>query len=645
MIIFINSLPLEVNRDTTLFEVEERFQTEYPDAYAAIFEKYKKIILLEHYRPCLMWKEEIHLDGSLDIKLYSFAHDDQKLPFYKILEYRNHPSKKIVTNVLANGKLLTFEGTGLSIKFHSTFRIPNDGNSYPLPPSLSELKLYGLGDDAFVMPMWQREAMWMSFHVTKGMNVALKVFVGDINVVTRKYETDEEKNVTTFGSDQNFLVCPGQKWLDGMRTPESESGEEFNVNQFVAMPLHDPSTIESQLQKIGYISEMKGGISFRVFPLLCCSRDFSIVTHSGKVVNGNEKRSAEEILEGADSAYVIRQYPVESHRCRDTDGITHSEATSSTSSYGSHAGNLRDTPGKVNYNKTLTLRDIGIREGDRLGYDYGRCLFVINLTKKVVKININEFFYTFTISKLKWLVNKVMGIPYDQQRLIYAGRQLEDRMCLSDYDIQPFACLHLVLRLRGGGSAESDTELEPRMGMSVGGLIRQKIYRGYFEDYDTRYPGVSKITIANSALFPIPLPRPKITFHDYIKKGYPWYDLYDEEQVPIATSSTDHHLQGLSRFDRDDKSKKLMCRCKKRYVEIMYNPCKHAVCGKCFKNFTIDNNRVICDRCVDVVEFTSIRFLYAASRIDSITLKNGRVLRFQHGVRKADRTQTHHLNK
>lgn len=150
-------------------------------------------------------------------------------------------------------------GDRVAISFQRTLRLPDDGREYPLPPGLGRFQIRRSADypdlpaswrNDFLIPMYQREALWLGFDAVEWKPNAVKVGVGGIDAVS-----GETWNTVLEANPQNYLVVPDQPWLDGIN---SGGG---TVRQFVAMPLGLGVTVEAELTG----AERTGGIQLAVY--------------------------------------------------------------------------------------------------------------------------------------------------------------------------------------------------------------------------------------------------------------------------------------------------------------------------------------------------------------------------------------------
>ena len=168
---------------------------------------------------------------------------------------------------------------GFRIVFQRTLRIPDDGKQYPLPPGMGAFPIRRVLDykdrvpaswvktSGVFIPMYQREAMWLSFQARSWRPNAVKIAAGKINAVSGKpwdqklappeRATAGLRRMLGGAKEelQDYLVCPPQPWLDGFNTGEG------TIRQFIAMPLGMGYTVEGQVTG----KEEHGGLQIMVY--------------------------------------------------------------------------------------------------------------------------------------------------------------------------------------------------------------------------------------------------------------------------------------------------------------------------------------------------------------------------------------------
>jgi hypothetical protein len=173
---------------------------------------------------------------------------------------------------IKNGMVVFTDGDfRFSVNFHRTVRLPEDGRTHALPPSLGSFPVRLVDDfkdkvpadwvehGGVFLPMHQREALWLQFH---GHKAAVKVAAGKINAVSGQPwdpELAPEKKSRKKNVDptQDYMIAPSpQCWLDGFN-----SGNGV-IKQFVGMALGQGYTVEGQVTG----EEKFGGIQILVVP-------------------------------------------------------------------------------------------------------------------------------------------------------------------------------------------------------------------------------------------------------------------------------------------------------------------------------------------------------------------------------------------
>lgn len=147
------------------------------------------------------------------------------------------------------------------VDFQRTLRIPETG-LHPLPPGLGRFPLRRVEDypdtapaewlarGGVMLPIYQREAMWLSFSASEP--AALQVGVGKVCAVSGLPWIEH-----LVKEPQNYVSLPDQPWLDGIN-----AGDGF-IRQFVAVPLGLGATVEGQVTG----QETHGGVQLRAVGL------------------------------------------------------------------------------------------------------------------------------------------------------------------------------------------------------------------------------------------------------------------------------------------------------------------------------------------------------------------------------------------
>jgi tetratricopeptide (TPR) repeat protein len=386
-------------------------------------------------------------------------------------------------------------GTNTSISFRRTLRVPEDGREYPLPADLGTLPIYRieeyadkvpphwLDEGGFFIPLYQREALFIQFGGVPWRPNIAKVAVGRINAITGKpYDENIRRH------EQDYVVMPDQKWLDGINTGKD------TVSQFVAMPLGHGYTIEEQMTD----EDKYGGFQLVVIDPKEGRFPLEDPVLSTRKLRQSKLRRVHQLISELEMPYQ-------------SIGLDFLEPDHQRLQMMKRA--LSEVAAKH------LLREV--RESVRLRFP-----------------EIEELGWTDI--KIEDYAKAFRQKTSEESTAIESGQMLHSRAMRG----HPLG----ARQMRDEPWSKSSDEL----GIARGGTIKQQILRDHYgsDSWDAQSCKRLVIRIVNSTIFQritgkAP-PESPITMEQYIKSGIPWFDSFEESAESVGTGKLFSFIKGIA---------------------------------------------------------------------------------------------------